>query len=38
MPIVVPPQDKDVSDAAVQSEPLDVKDEKQNDKHVSSPG
>ncbi|XP_044023735.1 zinc finger MYM-type protein 4-like isoform X3 [Siniperca chuatsi] len=36
VPMVVPPQNKDVKDAAVQSEPLAVKEEKQKDGPVSS--
>ncbi|XP_044230878.1 zinc finger MYM-type protein 4 isoform X1 [Thunnus albacares] len=35
VPIVVPPQNKDVKDAAVQSDSLAVKEENQNDRHVS---
>lgn len=38
VPIVVPPQNKDMKDAAVQSEPLAVKEEKQNDGPVNSAG
>ncbi|XP_078480436.1 zinc finger MYM-type protein 4-like [Lampetra planeri] len=37
VPIVVPPQKRDFSDAAVQSDPLIVKDENQSASHVSSP-
>ncbi|XP_018550686.1 LOW QUALITY PROTEIN: zinc finger MYM-type protein 4 [Lates calcarifer] len=36
VPMVVPPQSKDMKDAAVQSEPSTVKEEKQNDMPVSS--
>ncbi len=38
VPIVVPPQNKDMKDAAVQSEPLAVKEEKQKDVPVTSAG
>lgn len=38
VPIVVPPQKKDFSDAAVQSDPLNVKDENPSASHVPSPG
>ncbi len=38
VPVIVPPQNKDMKDAAVQSEPLAVKEEKQKDKPVSSAG
>lgn len=38
MPVVVPPQKKDVKDAAVQSDSLAVKEENLNDRHVSRAG
>lgn len=36
--MVVPPQKKDMKDAAVQSEPLAVEEEKQKDRPVYSAG
>lgn len=38
VPMVLLPQNKDMKDAAVQSEPLAVKEENQNDGPVSSAG
>lgn len=38
VPLVVPPQKKDMKDAAVQSGPLDLQDEKQKVQSLSSAG